>query len=171
MLRPRRQRPLACRVVLRRSCGGVNVRAFVEEHLPSPSARVLEVGCGEGRLALALAKQGYRVRAIDPRAPEGEVFEAVSLEDFADPGPFDAVVASRSLHHIGDLHAAVDESGEQRLIDAGAIQATGFRYVGERAGKRRQDLGAAAGLVARIVEPMAPNFAALRRVSSNVERA
>jgi hypothetical protein len=27
------------------------------------------------------------------------------------------------------------------------------------------------GLVARIVEPMAPNFAALRRVSSNAERA
>jgi len=28
-----------------------------------------------------------------------------------------------------------------------------------------------AGLVARMVEPMAPNLAALRRVSSNVERA
>jgi hypothetical protein len=27
------------------------------------------------------------------------------------------------------------------------------------------------GLVARMVEPMAPNFAALRRVSSNFERA
>jgi len=27
------------------------------------------------------------------------------------------------------------------------------------------------GLVARTVEPMAPNFAALRRVSSNAERA
>jgi hypothetical protein len=27
------------------------------------------------------------------------------------------------------------------------------------------------GLVARIVEPIAPNFAALRRVSSNFERA
>jgi hypothetical protein len=31
--------------------------------------------------------------------------------------------------------------------------------------------GVANGLVARIVEPIAPNFAALRRVSSNVERA
>jgi SAM-dependent methyltransferase len=198
----------------------MSVREFVEAHLPPTPARVLEVGCGEGRLARALARRGYRVRAIDPRAPDGEVFARVSLEEFADPGPFDAVVASRSLHHIvdvhaavakierllrpgapfiviehafdrfdretarwylehrpapvsldrcladwaadhadlhgyeamraaldrrfterffawtpslyGELHGAVEESEEQRLIDAGAIRATGFRYVGER---------------------------------------
>ena len=34
-----------------------------------------------------------------------------------------------------------------------------------RAGQRQ------VGFVARMVEPMAPNFAALRRVSSDVERA
>jgi 2-polyprenyl-3-methyl-5-hydroxy-6-metoxy-1,4-benzoquinol methylase len=89
----------------------------VEAHLPSPPARVLEVGCGEGRLAVALANQGYRVSAIDPRAPGGELFEAVSLEDFADPGPFDAVVASRSLHHIGDLSRAVAKI--ERLLRPG----------------------------------------------------
>jgi SAM-dependent methyltransferase len=203
----------------------MNVREFVQAHLPKAPARVLEVGCGDGRLARALSSLGHQVSAIDPRAPDGEVFAAVSLEDFADPGPFDVVVASRSLHHIGDLGAAVakierllrpggvvivnehafdrfdsrtarwylerraqtdhdapvsldqclaewdadhaglhgyeamraeldrrfterfftwtpqlygelrgavDESEERRLIDAGAIQATGFRYVGER---------------------------------------
>jgi hypothetical protein len=31
--------------------------------------------------------------------------------------------------------------------------------------------GQRAGFVARIVDPMAPNLAALRRVSANVERA
>jgi SAM-dependent methyltransferase len=36
------------------------------------------------------------------------VFQAVSLERFVDPGPVDAVVASRSLHHIPDLPAALD---------------------------------------------------------------
>jgi SAM-dependent methyltransferase len=46
---------------------------------------------------------GYRVMAIDPAAPEGAIFQAVSLEEFADPAPVDAVVASRSLHHIHDL--------------------------------------------------------------------
>jgi SAM-dependent methyltransferase len=209
----------------------VSVREFVEAQLPPPPGRVLEIGCGEGRLARALAELGYRVSAIDPRAPAGDIFEAVSLEDFGDDGPFDAVVASRSLHHIGDLWAAVgkvacllrpggrfivnehafdqfdrrtarwylerrglvdqdvaisleqcvadwdadhaglhgyeamraeldrrfvkcffawtpylygelrgtvDESEEQRLIDAGAIQATGFRYVGVRLDTRLQ---------------------------------
>jgi SAM-dependent methyltransferase len=85
----------------------MNVEAFVALNLPAPPARVLEVGCGDGRLARALVELGHRVRAIDPRAPEGELFEALSLEDFVAPGPFDAVVASRSLHHIGDLPAAV----------------------------------------------------------------
>jgi len=64
---------------------------------------VLEVGCGDGRLARELDELGYQVVAIDPAAPTGAIFQAVSLEEFADPGPFDAVVASRSLHHIHDL--------------------------------------------------------------------
>ena len=204
----------------------VAFRAFVKAHLPSAPSRVLEVGCGRGALALAVSELGYEVDAIDPRAPEGAIFQAVSLEEFSDPGPFDAVLANLSLHHIPDLGAAVarirqllrpggrliinelawdrfdeptaswyleqraatnrgaphslercldewaadhaglhtsaamrseldrhfeerffvwtpylnrelgkaiDDRAEQALIEAGAIQATGFRYVGERA--------------------------------------
>ena len=167
---------------------------------------------------------GYQVDAIDPKAPVGTIFHPVSLEEFSDPGPFDAVLANLALHHIPDLggalakirqllrpggrlivnehawerfdeptarwylehraathhgapsspeqcldkwaadHAslhtfaamrteldqhfeerffvwtpylnwelgkAIDDRAEQALIDAGAIQATGFRYVGE----------------------------------------
>ena len=163
--------------------------------------------------------------AIDPDAPAGELFRAASLEEFADPEPFDAVVASLALHHVarpsgrarqdrvplaagrpahrqracrrptrradralvpretrgdrtdaprsleqclheweedhaglhgyaamrkeldrrfterffagmpylyGELAGAVTDLEERALIDAGAIQATGFRYVGER---------------------------------------
>ena len=76
---------------------------FVASQLPTGPARVLEVGCGDGRLARELDELGYQVVAIDPAAPTGAIFQAVSLEEFADPGPFDAVVASRSLHHIHDL--------------------------------------------------------------------
>jgi SAM-dependent methyltransferase len=76
---------------------------FVASQLPTAPARVLELGCGDGRLARELEELGYQVVAIDPAAPRGAIFQAVSLEEFTDPGPFDAVVASRSLHHIHDL--------------------------------------------------------------------
>lgn len=74
-----------------------------------PPARVLEVGCGDGALALALAGAGYDVSAIDPAAPPGPIFRRLKLEDLdPDDGPFDAVVASRSLHHVHDLGVALD---------------------------------------------------------------
>ena len=85
----------------------MNLEPFVAAHLPAAPARVLEVGCGHGALAYAMARLGHDVLAIDPRAPAGDLFRQVSLEDLDDPGPFDAVVANRSLHHIHDLPAAV----------------------------------------------------------------
>jgi len=73
---------------------------------------VLEVGCGSGELARGLASEDYRVLAIDPVAPEGEIFRRVRLEDLDDPGPFDAVVASWSLHHVHDLGGGLDRIRE-----------------------------------------------------------
>ncbi len=67
------------------------------------------MGCGGGELALGLAAAGYEVVAIDPEAPEGEIFRRTTLEAFDDPGPFDAVVASLSLHHVHDLGAGLDQ--------------------------------------------------------------
>jgi SAM-dependent methyltransferase len=99
--------------------GGVSQETvqLVKTQLPPSPARVLEVGCGEGRLARTLDELGYRVTAIDPDAPEGAFFQAVSLEDFDDPERFDAVVASRSLHHIPDLAGALSKI--QRLLVPG----------------------------------------------------
>ena len=84
------------------------VTAWVLEALESPG-RVLEIGCGEGELARSLAGVGHDVVAIDPDAPAGGIFRQVTLEDFEPSAPFDAVVASLSLHHIADLDAAVDK--------------------------------------------------------------
>jgi hypothetical protein len=70
----------------------MGLHAFVHEHLPA--ARVLEVGCGRGDLARAMARAGDRVAAIDPDAPDGDLFRTTTLEDFTEPEPFDAVVAS-----------------------------------------------------------------------------
>ena len=45
---------------------------------------------------------------IDPEAPDGPIFRRATLEEL-DAEAFDAVVASRSLHHIHDLAAAIDK--------------------------------------------------------------
>ena len=82
---------------------------FALLHLPEPPARVLEVGCGNGELALALARIGYSVTAIDPEAPEGAIFRRTRLEEFFGESGFDAVVASVSLHHIDAVDAAFDK--------------------------------------------------------------
>lgn len=88
----------------------MNFTAFVLSQLAQPPGRVLEVGCGrEGGVAPALAGAGYDVLAIDPTAPEGPLYRQVTLEDLDDPGPFDAVVAGRVLHHVHPLGPALDK--------------------------------------------------------------
>jgi SAM-dependent methyltransferase len=80
---------------------------LIRRELPSPPARVLEVGCGTGELALTLAADGYDVVAVDPKAPEGAIFRQTTIEELGDEGLFDAAVASLSLHHVHDLPVAV----------------------------------------------------------------
>ena len=87
--------------------------------LPEPGGRVLDVGCGEGRVARDLRERGYRVTALD--ASPTLVAEAAS----ADPGgeyvvgvaealpfpaaSFDLVIAYNSLMDVAEMPAAVTE--------------------------------------------------------------
>lgn len=88
----------------------MDLNAFVLSHLPPPPARVLEVGCGRaGGLARALDAAGHDVLAIDPEAPEGEIFRRTTLEELDGPGLFDAAVAARVLHHVDLLEAAAEK--------------------------------------------------------------
>jgi SAM-dependent methyltransferase len=80
---------------------------LARRELPPPPARVLEVGCGDGELARALAEDGYDVVAVDPKAPEGPIFRRTTIEELGDEGVFDGAVASLSLHHVHDLGVAV----------------------------------------------------------------
>jgi SAM-dependent methyltransferase len=97
----------------------VELTDFVRLQLPGPPARVLEVGCGEGELARALADAGWDVLAIDPAAPEGPIFRRLKLEDVDEPGAFDAVVAARSLHHVTNLETGLDRIHE--LLRPGGV--------------------------------------------------
>jgi SAM-dependent methyltransferase len=110
----------------------MDVAAFAREQLPPVPAALLEVGCGDGELARELASAGYDVIGIDPHAPKGDIFESVSLEEFAGTGPFDAVLANRSLHHIHDLGEALDKV-------AGLLRAGGTLIVHEHAWERMDE--------------------------------
>src|SRR5262245_5057517 len=82
---------------------------FVRGHLPSPPARVAELGCGPlGGHVPALLRAGYDATGIDPEAPEGVAYRRVAFEDYRPDGPVDAVIASVSLHHVDDPGTVLD---------------------------------------------------------------
>jgi SAM-dependent methyltransferase len=90
----------------------VTVVDFTElalSQLPPPPARVLEVGCGdEGGIVPALAAAGYDALGIDPVAPAGDLFRAITLEE-VEESQYDAVVAERVFHHVHPLDGALDK--------------------------------------------------------------
>ena len=111
---------------------------------------MLEVGCGEGELARAVADAGYVVTAIDPVAPDGEIFRRIRLEELEPDARFDAAVASASLHHLENLsenlarvsralddrgRVVVDEFGWDLLDEATADWYGGQRRVLAAAGR------------------------------------
>jgi ubiquinone/menaquinone biosynthesis C-methylase UbiE len=82
--------------------------AFLERWLPTPPARLIDVGCGDGEFTLKSRAAGFECLGVDPLAPNGPGFIRSTLEDFLPDSRFDAAVAIRSLHHLHDLDAAVD---------------------------------------------------------------
>jgi 2-polyprenyl-3-methyl-5-hydroxy-6-metoxy-1,4-benzoquinol methylase len=105
----------------------MEVLDFVAEHLSRPRSRILEIGCGDGELATALARDGHSVTAIDPRAPRGPIFQQISLERFDTTTIFDAIVANRSLHHVHELGPALEKI-EALLEPDGALILNEFAW-------------------------------------------
>jgi 2-polyprenyl-6-hydroxyphenyl methylase/3-demethylubiquinone-9 3-methyltransferase len=101
--------------------------AFVETHSQSGDRRVLDVGCGGGILAEALARSGAQVTALDlaedvievarDHAPAylGIDYRVADITRFAPehPGAFDVVTCMEMLEHVeapGDIIAALAEA-------------------------------------------------------------
>lgn len=91
--------------------------AFVAKHATLAGARVVDVGCGGGILAEALAAAGAHVTGIDLAVPLLQVarlhglesgmhvdYREIAVEDFAaeNPGRFDLVTCMEMLEHVPD---------------------------------------------------------------------
>jgi SAM-dependent methyltransferase len=90
--------------------------SFLRRCLPEPPLRILEVGCGRGDLLRRLGEAGFEAVGIELSAAEAQAGRAAGLDlreaDLLsfDETPFDAVLFTRSLHHLSDLAAAVERS-------------------------------------------------------------
>jgi SAM-dependent methyltransferase len=72
-----------------------------------PPAKLLELGCGAGRITRELVARGYDVTAVDESAAmlshvDGATKVRSSIEDLMLPGTFDVVVLASFLVHAGD---------------------------------------------------------------------
>jgi len=106
---------------------------FVRRFLPRGCRRILEVGCGTGELAARLSKDGYAVIAIDSDRDSvaaarrlGVNAHVATWPDF-DQGQFDAVLFTRSLHHIHPLDESVRHAADC-LANGGRIIVEDFAY-------------------------------------------
>jgi SAM-dependent methyltransferase len=107
--------------------------SFVKRFVPPGRQRILEVGCGTGDLAAVLSKEGYTVVAIDMDGDSVTAAQQLGVDarvarwpDFED-GRFDAILFTRSLHHIHPLDESVKHS-KNSLTEAGRVIVEDFAY-------------------------------------------
>lgn len=134
-------------------------RRALREHLPTPPAKIADVGSGPGRYAVALAGEGYHVTLVDLSAPmlalarevaatAGVEFSAYihanALDLSALSGQsFDAVLLLGPLYHLlslKDRERALIES--RRLLRGGGLIFAAFitRYSPFRDAARRDPM-------------------------------
>jgi SAM-dependent methyltransferase len=106
---------------------------FIRRFLPPRCQRILEVGCGTGELAARLSQDGYSVIAIDSDRDVIVSARRLGLDtrvatwpDF-DEGNFDAVLFTRSLHHIHPLDGSVKHAADI-LAEAGRVIVEDFAH-------------------------------------------
>jgi SAM-dependent methyltransferase len=85
------------------------LRPFVLSRLPPAPASVIEIGCGTvGGFVPVLRQSGYEAIGIDRNAPDEPGYQRVDFEDYDPSRSVDAILASRSLHHVRDVDEVLD---------------------------------------------------------------
>ena len=106
---------------------------IASELLNAAGARVLDIGCGEGKFTIALTKQFSETAGVDVKASkileaqQSAAVEGVTIDFRVASGQalpwkndhFDAVVFSNSLHHMPDDDAALVEA--MRVLKVGGL--------------------------------------------------
>jgi len=95
------------------------LRSLVTSELP-PGSSVLDVGCGDGDLAVEVAGAGFQVTGIDLApaplevlARQGVTFQQTSFEGFEpEGGRFDGIIMSHTLEHLPDPGLALRRAKE-----------------------------------------------------------
>jgi 2-polyprenyl-6-hydroxyphenyl methylase / 3-demethylubiquinone-9 3-methyltransferase len=101
---------------------------WIQAHVPLSGKRVLDVGCGGGILADAMARKGAQVLGIDlaskalkvaqlhamEAGTSGVEYREVSVESLAaeQPGVFDVVTCMEMLEHVPDPASVVRACGQ-----------------------------------------------------------
>jgi len=106
---------------------------FVLKYLPRRNVRILEVGCGNGELAERLQNIGFEVVAVDSSAEaventkqRGVDARVAEFPDF-DESAFDAILFTRSLHHLQALDETVAKT-HQLLNPNGLVLVEDFAF-------------------------------------------
>ena len=94
--------------------GVLQTLQFCSSNLEPPPGKLLEIGCGNGALALKLADRGYDLVAIDTDSnlvaeacEAGVNAEAADWLTYRSGHEFDGILFTRSLHHISPLDQAI----------------------------------------------------------------